>query len=115
MCLSLYVVFTISVASDSPSDLVNGINNTFEYAVGVHFNLTCLVTPVPPPNSVFEWYCSDGCFGDMSVEKLEVVFERVQNREINCSVSINGINYYSKQFNLNTVGKPLSIDSLVDI
>jgi len=54
MCfLLLYIAFTISVASDSLSDLVNGTNNTFEYADGVHFNLTCLVAPVPLPKTVY--------------------------------------------------------------
>jgi len=91
-------IVSLDVTIISSSSEVLG--NVIKYTTGSALNLTCVVTPTPPPNSVFNWNCSTGCFAD--VELNQTISTNTLNEsdsgEIFCS--INGLKYEGDPYRL---------------
>ena len=85
------------VVGDPFGNPVPGATNVFEYYTGTDVSLTCMVTPTPPSDSEFSWSCSTGCFADMEMEQTINVtdIEEMDSGVINCSVIIDGMEYFS--------------------
>ena len=98
--------------SDPPGSFINGSDNSFGYLVGSDVNLTCLVTPTPPSDSEYSWSCSTGCFFDMEIEQSVNVSELELTDEgvLNCSVMIDGVEFFSDPYELVVVlGKRINL------
>ena len=100
-CLSS-TAFDVTIISDPLGIPVFGTNNTYQYYAGTDLNLICSVTPTPPSDSEFSWSCSTGCFADMEIEQIVNVtdLEETDSGILNCSVVINGIEYFSESYDL---------------
>ena len=94
--------YHINIVTNPPGTPVDENNSTLEYLVGSDLNLTCLVTPAPPADSVLRWSCSTGCFTDMRMERTINVSDlnTTDNGSITCIFTINGLEYRSEPFNL---------------
>ena len=67
--------------------------------------MTCSVFPPPPSDSEFSWGCSTGCFADMQMEEIinVTVLNQTDGGILNCSVVINGVQYFSESFELRVI------------
>ena len=64
----------------------------------------CYVTPSPPFDSEFSWSCSTGCFADMEMEQyIYDELELTDSGVLNCSVSINEIEYFSELIEIEVI------------
>ena len=107
----LPTAYNVSIISDPLGISIPGTNNAFEYFVGTEVSLRCLVTPYPLSDGEFSWNCSTGCFADMEMEQVINVTElnETDSGILNCSVIINGVQYFSKSFELQVInGKKFS-------
>ena len=109
MCCNKIIEFTcISAVFDVVITSTNRSNATvIEYVIGSDANLTCMISPAPPPNSDIRWNCSNDCLVD--VEKLQTIsLSDIKVREggiIYCSVSVAGTVYHSELINFRITGK----------
>ena len=97
--------FNVTVITSPTGIPVPGSNNTFQYFAGTFLFLICYVTPTPPADSEFTWSCSTGCFADMEMEQTINVtgIEEMDSGVINCSVIIDGMEYFSEFIELQVV------------
>ena len=104
-CLSSTVVYNVVITTDPLGVPVSGGINVFEYYAGTDLSLTCMVTPTPPSDSEFSWSCSTGCFADMEMEQTINVteIEEMDSGVVNCSVIIDGMEYFSEFIELQVV------------
>ena len=67
--------------------------------------LTCSVSPTPPVDHVLSWGCSTGCFAEgQTVQTVSVLgLDEGDGGILNCSITINGIQYHSKPFGLQVI------------
>ena len=98
-------VFDVTVFTSPSGTPVPGSNNTFQYFTGTFLALFCYVTPTPPPNSEFSWSCSTGCFADMEMNQIIYTdeLEETDSGVLNCSVSINEIDYFSELIEIEVI------------
>lgn len=84
---------------------VPGTNNTFEYPAGTDLTVVCWVIPATPSGSEFNWNCSTGCFADMEMQQFIFVTEAEgsDSGELSCSMSINGMEYFSELVELEVI------------
>ena len=78
-----------------------------QYLTGSNLNLTCMVTPTPPPSSTFRWTCSTGCFADLETQQSIYVTDlnAAENGLISCSVTIDELILYSDPLNFQITGQ----------
>ena len=98
--------YEVTVIATPTGNLVDDSNNTIEYFIGSDLTLTCMVTPTPPSDSEFSWSCSTGCFVDMEIEQSVNIteLELTDGGELNCSVTINDMEYTSESVELRVTG-----------
>ena len=103
--LFVFTVYNVSVVSIPNGYPVIGANNSYEYLYGSDIRFTCSVTPVPPLSRAFSWSCSTGCFADRRTVQSISVFslDEADSGVLNCSVIINGIQYFSEPFHLQVI------------
>ena len=96
--------YNVSIISNPPGYVI-GNNNTYEYFYGTDVTLTCSVSPTPPLNRLLSWGCSTGCFADgRTVSTVSVSgLDEDDSGVLNCSIAINGIQYYSEPFGLQVI------------
>ena len=99
MCVVFYTVNIVANPSGYP---VDENNNIFEYFAETDLTLTCSVMPTPPSDSEFIWSCSTECFADMQMtQNISVIsLNATDNGVLNCSVVVNGVQYFSESFEL---------------
>ena len=95
----------------SNSLLNNHDERTLEYVAGSSVNLTCMVTPPPPPNSEFSWNCSASCLEGVEMGQTINLADvkRIESGVLNCLMTISGNNFQSPSFQLTVFGKTLRI------
>ena len=96
--------YNVSIISNPPGYVV-GDNNTYEYFYGTDVTLTCSVFPAPPVYRTVSWGCSTGCFANGRTTSTVRVsgLDEGDSGIINCSMAINGIQYYSEPFGLQVI------------
>ena len=105
VCLLYIVIYTVNIITSPSGYPVDLNNNIFEYFTETDLSLTCSVIPSPPSNSKFIWGCSTGCFADMQMEQtINVTLSNVTDGGVlNCSVVINGVQYFSESFEVQVI------------
>ena len=114
LCLLSTVTYRVVITTNPLPNLISGATNVSEYYTGTDLNLTCMVIPTPPSDSEFSWSCSTGCFADMEMEQTINVtdIEEMDSGVINCSVIIDGMEYFSAFIDLQVVeGKRIVLGS----
>ena len=103
--LFVFAAYNVSVTSLPHGYPVVGDNNTYEYLYGSNVWFTCSVTPTPSLSLAFSWSCSTGCFADRQTVKSVSVFslDEADSGVLNCSIIINGIQYFSEPFHLQVI------------
>ena len=98
-------MYRVVITTNPLGNPVPGATNVFEYYTGTDVSLTCMVTPTPPSDSEFSWSCSTGCFADMEMEQTINVtdIEEIDSGVINCSVTIDGTQYFSEPIEIGVV------------
>ena len=101
----IFAAYNVNVTSYPHGYPVVGDNNTYEYFYGSDIRFSCSVTPTPPLSRAFSWSCSTGCFADMRTVQNVSVFslDEADSGVLNCSVIVNGIQYFSKPFHLQVI------------
>ena len=101
----LYIAYSATIISDAFVNPGFGTNNTNQYFAGTDLYITCFVTPTPLSDSEFRWSCSTGCFADMAMSQFVHVtnLEETDSGILNCSVVINGVEYFSEPFALQVI------------
>ena len=100
------ISFTLTIVSNSSISTDNQDESSLEYVAGSDVNLTCMVTPPPPPNSEFTWNCSTGCLEGVEMEQTISLanISRIESGLMNCSMIISGNNFQSQLFQLTVLG-----------
>jgi len=102
------VDFTLTIVSNSSSPSADSDGDyDLNYIAGSDVNLTCMVTPPPPPNSEFSWNCSTGCLEGIEMEQTIRLasFGRIESGVMSCSMDFGGNVFQSQSFHLRVIGE----------
>ena len=121
LLLFIFIVPVVTIMSSPTGTPVNGLNNTYEYAILSSVNLMCMVGPPPDQdvNVSYSWdttgcyshtdYNPDSprCFPHNSVtqEVTSIDLTAEDTGTITCTVTIYGDDYTSKPFTLRISGE----------
>ena len=116
MILGVDGQLTVTIVSTPAGTPVSGSTNTFDYPILSNVTLTCLVYPIPPASTTYQW-STTGCFTNdrhdyptcfptgqttQSVTGYHMLAEDAG--PIACSAIIYGINFISDIFTLRVSG-----------